>query len=387
MRCRDDHRSCKFITCRALIKYIGAAINARTKSGATALFTAAKNGREGVIAQLLSGAADCAVSNAAKESPLFVAAQNGQSGAVQQLLAAGAAVNQVNKTQATPLFVAAQEGLHGELITLLLKEGAQIDQGDQEGRTPLHIAAECGHRAIITQLLSAGASSTLRTAPGPPATTSTQKRSDEPQDKKARKARFGGDAAAPPIPPPAAPHQHQARPNILRGAAIEARQAAPEIGLLPWEIAQQAGHLPLIDVLRDHRVLSMEQESAAGSGSTGLSQLRAVRARRKMDEERAREAFEIEQRKWCSDQARQPKALFTAAQIGDTKAVALLLAAGSSIDQVGERGQTSLHVSAGNGHQACTAQLLAAGADANAVGKNKATHDFPASCTSLCVLL
>ena len=56
----------------------------------------------------------------------------------------------------TALYVAAQCG-HAAVATALLKAGARVDLARDDGATPLFFAALKGHAAVVTALLDGGA--------------------------------------------------------------------------------------------------------------------------------------------------------------------------------------------------------------------------------------
>lgn len=155
--------------------YLGANVNARDRSGATAAFLAAENGKTQALKALMSSEqVDAQIANTAGETPLYISALRGHFEIVGILLAhfkrtgtswcaadryvdgwtplmATAVANRFKIAQ--HLLLAAKN--HGELLTLL-------NAANRYGQTALHIASRRGFADFIHLLTSAGADINLR---------------------------------------------------------------------------------------------------------------------------------------------------------------------------------------------------------------------------------
>ena len=120
------------------------------------LYTAAHNGREGIV-EVLLGMEGVDVNRGDKNgtTPLYMACQNGHEGVVRLLLAHAATdVNQARTTDGcTPLWMACQKGYEG-VVRLLLEKGADWTVGMRDnGWSPLFVASWAGNAAAVAELL------------------------------------------------------------------------------------------------------------------------------------------------------------------------------------------------------------------------------------------
>ena len=95
--------------------------------GDTALVYVSREGKEQVVACLLTAGADVNKANKFGSTPLYWAAHNGHEGVVKQLLAANADVNKANDFVITPLWQVAAHGYKG-IVKQLLAAKADITQ-------------------------------------------------------------------------------------------------------------------------------------------------------------------------------------------------------------------------------------------------------------------
>ena len=120
------------------------------------LFTAATNGREGIVEVLLGmEGVDVNRGNRQGATPLNAACQKGHEGVVRLLLAHAATdVNQARTDNGgTPLFMACQNG-HEGVVRLLLEKGADWTVGMRDnGWSPLFVASWAGKAAVVAELL------------------------------------------------------------------------------------------------------------------------------------------------------------------------------------------------------------------------------------------
>jgi ankyrin repeat protein/ribosomal protein S27E len=164
----------------------GAAVDARCKSGSTALHYASWNDGAGAfrIARLLL--AQGADVNAKEEengsTPLHVAAVGNCACMVELLLANGAAVKAKNAKGRTPLHNASEPGA----AKALLAGGADVNAMDNDGLTPLHRAAQEGWPRVVELLLASGAELNAKAKDGTTPLYWAAKNARPPQDKKPR---------------------------------------------------------------------------------------------------------------------------------------------------------------------------------------------------------
>eukprot|EP00933_Yihiella_yeosuensis_P043306 TRINITY_DN3804_c1_g2_i1.p1 TRINITY_DN3804_c1_g2~~TRINITY_DN3804_c1_g2_i1.p1 ORF type:complete len:347 (-),score=57.00 TRINITY_DN3804_c1_g2_i1:42-1082(-) len=134
----------------------------RDKIGRTALYLAARNGDDSIVAALLRGGADVDLptKDANSATPLYIASHEGRLEVACRLCKAGAKVNVATPEGATPLYIAAHKG-HLEIVKVLCQAGASLNQSTLNGMTPLHVAARKGRLEIVIFLSEASANLNL----------------------------------------------------------------------------------------------------------------------------------------------------------------------------------------------------------------------------------
>ena len=168
----------------------GADANAATADGDFALLMAAKEGREDLVAILVSFRAKVDVCDAKGGTPLHWASDGCNNGGhlavVQALLKLGADVDAKYDSGKTSLdyakgeevkaalrehgakhslFYAAEQG-NLELVSHLIKGGAHVNETNRRGQTSLHYASWEGHLAVVQTLLEHGADVAARSNEG-----------------------------------------------------------------------------------------------------------------------------------------------------------------------------------------------------------------------------
>ncbi len=134
----------------------GADPKAKDNNGDTALHWAAECGHAAVVKSLLEAGADLEASSHYGNTALILAAFEGHAAVVKLLLARGAAVNEAGDNGVTALHWAADRG-HAAVVTALVQAGANPRAKNDDGNTALCAAARNGHAAVVTALLDAGA--------------------------------------------------------------------------------------------------------------------------------------------------------------------------------------------------------------------------------------
>ncbi|KAI9875384.1 MAG: hypothetical protein M1830_008537 [Pleopsidium flavum] len=141
--------------CRLLLAN-GDDLDAKTRSGETALYRAVVNGHEAVIQLLLEKGADVNAQEGYYGNALQTASRQGHEATVQLLLDEGADVNTQKGYYGTALQIASRQG-HEAIVRLLLKKGADVNTQKEYYGTALQTASEHGHEAIVRLLLEKGA--------------------------------------------------------------------------------------------------------------------------------------------------------------------------------------------------------------------------------------
>ncbi len=143
----------------------GAAIDARDRTGSTALAKAAEAGKVEVVTLLLEHGAHINARAIDGSTPLFLAAQADRGNAVALLLAKGADPNPPGRKGLTPLEAAAYNNAETS-VRLLLQHGANPDALDDEGKSAIVYAAGRANTAVVGALLDAGVDINRRYAHG-----------------------------------------------------------------------------------------------------------------------------------------------------------------------------------------------------------------------------
>jgi uncharacterized protein len=145
--------------CSALVRQLlddGASLDARDRTGATPLTTAAGAGEDAVAALFIERGARIDPQNLDGSSPLFVAIESDRTRIVRLLVDHGANVTLPGRNRITPLAAAAYGG-DIELVRFLLEKGANPNAIDATGKTALAYAAGRGFAPVVRLLLENGA--------------------------------------------------------------------------------------------------------------------------------------------------------------------------------------------------------------------------------------
>ena len=134
----------------------GADVNARTRTGGTALLFAAKADRFKVLRRLLAAGAEVDARDRDGWTALMLAARDGRQRTVVKLLEAGADPNAMSDAGWTALMWVAWHG-HLRIAEELLEAGADPNLGSFAGGTPLVRAVQTGRRRMVLTLIAGGA--------------------------------------------------------------------------------------------------------------------------------------------------------------------------------------------------------------------------------------
>ena len=141
-------------TVRALVRELGADVNAKDCDRNTPLHFAALNGHTDTVRALVEElGADVNAKNQYGETPLYHAADNGCTDVVRLLVKDfGADVNSKDSGNKTALHCASLHG-HTETVRVLIEQGADVSAMDCYGNTPFDLVDEHGHREEMRALL------------------------------------------------------------------------------------------------------------------------------------------------------------------------------------------------------------------------------------------
>lgn len=140
---------------KAIVDYILDSTGSQTdfkdrpdKRGATALFTAAENGRLEVVQSLVERGADLNRSTTEGNSPLGQAVADGHLEVVKYLVSKGASTTHNYKNGNTPLHLAVLGG-HLNIVNALKPSQANLRAKNRQGYTPLYLAASEGRLDFV----------------------------------------------------------------------------------------------------------------------------------------------------------------------------------------------------------------------------------------------
>jgi ankyrin repeat protein len=128
----------------------GANVNAVNKRGVSALWLAAKGGREDVVVVLLRAGANVKRADKNRHAPLSVAAK---AKIATMLIERGANVKALNQWGQSALWLAAMGG-RADVVEVLLHARTDVNQADKNGVTPIGVAA---NEAVAMMLIERGA--------------------------------------------------------------------------------------------------------------------------------------------------------------------------------------------------------------------------------------
>ena len=284
-------------------------VNAPQLDGATALHWAVFRGNQEMVDVLLRGGANVKAANREGATPLWLAGVNGDAAIMAALITAGADPNEHLPLGRTPLMVASRTGSVAAM-KVLLDHGADVNAKDTlRGTTPLMWAADEGHAAAIQLLIERGADIKARSNPAERGRGPALGKANDP-----RKA------------------------VAAQGAALAAREAAPDLGALNALTNGQRGG-------RGRR--------GGGAGATDGDQ----------GDDAFVAAFGRGQQQPKDGGALTP--LVYAVRSNDLESIKTLLAAGADVNQVTGYGWSPLLVATQNRYYKLGAFLLDHGADPN----------------------
>ena len=141
---------------------LGVCVDAKDRSGNTALHWASGNGHADVVELLIGKGVKVGVRNGRGETPLSCVIRScwrdieKAKAIIEALIKAGADINAKNKDGNTALHRVSERG-HAKMVEALIKAGADINAKNKDGNTALHWVSECGHADVVKLLINAGA--------------------------------------------------------------------------------------------------------------------------------------------------------------------------------------------------------------------------------------
>jgi ankyrin repeat protein len=130
----------------------GADVNARSKSGKTALIGAAQYGHAGIVKSLLAAKANANFVEQTQETALMHAAIEWHLVVVQLLMEKGIRENDVRNA-----FIAAAGEGRIQIVQYFISRGVDVNARNAYGVTPLTVAGHSGQLEVVRALLAAGA--------------------------------------------------------------------------------------------------------------------------------------------------------------------------------------------------------------------------------------
>jgi ankyrin repeat protein len=303
-------------------------VNAPQGDGATALHWAAYRGDKELADVLIRAGANAKAANREGATPLWLASVRGDAEIIAALIAAGADANEKLPLGRTPLMVASRTG-NLDAITVLLDRGADVNAKETlRGTTPLMWAADEGHEAAIQLLVRRGADIKARSNPAPRGRGPALGKSNDP-----RKA------------------------VAAQGAALAAREAAPDLGALNALTNPQAGGGRTGGGRAGAR-------GGAGGGAAGRGAGAAPDGAAD-DQDDAAVAAGIGRRGQAPADGGALTPLIMAVRANDLESVKVLLEAGAEVNQTTGYGWSPLLVATQNRYYGLAKFLLERGADPN----------------------
>src|SRR5262245_24764633 len=299
-------------------------VNAPQADGATALHWAAYRSDKEMADVLIRAGANAKAANREGATPLWLASVNGDAAMISALLGAGADPNERLPLGRTPLMLASRTG-NVEAMTVLIERGADLNARETlRGTTPIMWAADEAHAAAVKLLIDRGADFKARSNPAPRGRGPALGKSNDP-----RKA------------------------VAAQGAALAAREAAPDLGALN-ALSGAGGRGG--GGGRGGR--GGGRGAAAGGGAAGDDQV-----------DDAAVAAGIGRGRGAPADGGSLTPLVYAVRSNDLETVKVLLAAGADVNQVTGYGWSPLLVAAQNRYYKLGAYLLDRGANPNLPNK------------------
>jgi uncharacterized protein len=279
-----------------------------------------------IVALLVSGgpgAIGGGISAASEDSPLVGAVRKRDAASVQALIRNRADVNATAGDGATALHWAVYHD-DPTIVDALLAAGARANTATDLGITPLYLASANGNAAVVTKLLAKSA-----------AVDAASETGVTPLMEAAR----SGSAEV-------------VRLLIARGANVNAAERDRGQTALMWAVSRQ--HPNVVELLLAHKA-NVHARTRVRPLTVMLDQ-----GPRRTVKTSVQDARHIE--------AGGSTALLFAAQVGDVKSAALLLAAGANVNDTAADGNSALVLATFAGHPAVARVLVDNGADPNAAG-------------------
>lgn len=297
----------------ALYLEAGMPADAADEKGYSALHVAAREEDPKILEMLLKAGGDANAKAENGDTALCAAADDGIPKHVELLIKAGADVNAVCSLTKTALWHAVRDAEDPAIVALLLTAGAEVNARDDSGETALHRAAKLDDATIASQLLKAGADVDAKS-----------RGSSTPL----HQAVESGSAAC-------------VKVLLAAGANPNVKNAA---GLTPLVEAQRFSHPDLVPLLENAKAPASPRPLPAGDPVAQLKKMGI----RTVDGE----------------------TLLARVKAKDSRAVALLLAAGVKSDVRDRTGRPPLWNAIEDKDLEMVQTLLAGGADPNGTGQH-----------------
>jgi ankyrin repeat protein len=307
----------------------------------TALHVAAANGQAQMVEQLLKAKADVKARDFNLQTPLHLGVLSEKGDIIRLLVKAGAPIHATDRNHITPYVQALNSG-KTNLAMLLLLNVTNLDVTNREGNTPLHLASRDGDDITVAHLLARKAKVDAKNIAGitPLLLALEQNRMGIVQQLTNQGAKLDLFSAAGLGKAEEVRQILQQQPALLQSTNGQGRTA------LHW--AAMRGQAAIVTNLL---LLMVNVDQKDQTGSTALD-MAALNGHEKVVKQLLA--------------AKAKATVYPGVQGANMAVVKLLLAAGGSINETNDSGQTALHLAVHGGNPEMIKLLLTQGANVNA---------------------
>ncbi len=141
--------------------------NQTDEVGTPVIVTAASQGSQAIVEQLIAAEADLNAMNMVGQTALSRAAYFGHYSICKDLIEAGADIHLAGERYRLSPIISAANGGHAAILDILIDAGAKINSADAvNGFTPLMFGVAYGYPEVVRELIKAGANPYIKTPDG-----------------------------------------------------------------------------------------------------------------------------------------------------------------------------------------------------------------------------